>query len=36
LAERIDGDQLLGQRQAFRPADYVTPVRSRRRSPFAR
>jgi len=36
LAERIDGDQLLGQRQAFRPADYVIPVRSRRRSPFAK
>ncbi len=36
LAERIDGDQLLGQRQAFNPADYATPVRARRRSPFAK
>lgn len=35
LAERIDGDQLLGQRQTFNPADYTTPVRARRRSPFA-
>lgn len=36
LAERIDGDQLLGQRQSFNPADYVTPARPRRRSPFAK
>ena len=36
LAERIDGDPLLGQRQAFNPADYATPVRARRRSPFAK
>lgn len=34
LAERIDGEQLLGQRQAFNPADYATPVRPRRRTPF--
>ena len=36
LAERIDGDQLLGQRQAFKPADYATFVRPRHRSPFAK
>jgi serine/threonine-protein kinase HipA len=37
LAERIDGDQLLAQRQNFNPADYALPVRApRRRSPFAR
>ena len=37
LAERIDGDQLLGQRQAFNPADYAAPTRPpRRRSPFAK
>ena len=36
LAERIDGDQLLGQRQSFNPADYATPARLRRRSPFAK
>jgi serine/threonine-protein kinase HipA len=37
LAERIDGDALLGQRQTFNPADYATPRSvSRRRSPFAR
>lgn len=36
LAERIDGDQLLGQRQTFNPADFATPVRARRRSPFAK
>jgi serine/threonine-protein kinase HipA len=37
LAERIDGDQLLGQRQTFNPADYTTPARApRRRSPFAK
>jgi serine/threonine-protein kinase HipA len=37
LAERIDGDQLLGQRQTFNPADYSTPARPpRRRSPFAK
>ncbi len=36
LAERIDGDQLLGQRQTFNPADYATPVRVRRQSPFAK
>ncbi|APW45108.1 type II toxin-antitoxin system HipA family toxin [Rhodoferax antarcticus] len=36
LAERIDGDQLLSQRQAFNPADYAAPVRQRRRSPFAK
>ncbi|MEO7382449.1 MAG: HipA domain-containing protein [Paracoccaceae bacterium] len=36
LAERIDGDPLFGQRQAFNPADYATPVRPRRRSPFAK
>jgi serine/threonine-protein kinase HipA len=35
LAERIDGDALLRQRQAFDPADYATPIRApRRRSPF--
>jgi serine/threonine-protein kinase HipA len=37
LAERIDGDQLLGQRQAFNSADYAVPARApRRRSPFAK
>jgi serine/threonine-protein kinase HipA len=37
LAERIDGDPLLSQRQTFRPADYAAQGRpSRRRSPFAR
>jgi len=37
LAERIDGDQLLGQRQNFSPADYAAPTRPpRRRSPFAK
>jgi serine/threonine-protein kinase HipA len=36
LAERIDGDPLLGQRQTFNPADYATPARARRRSPFAK
>lgn len=37
LAERIDGDQLLGQRQTFNPADYAAPARLRRRqSPFAK
>jgi serine/threonine-protein kinase HipA len=37
LAERIDGDQLLGQRQTFNPADYAAPTRpQRRRSPFAK
>ena len=37
LAERIDGDQLLGQRQTFNPADYAAPTRPpRRRSPFAK
>jgi serine/threonine-protein kinase HipA len=37
LAERIDGDPLLKQRQAFNPADYATPARTpRRRSPFAK
>lgn len=35
LAERIDGEALLGQRQTFEPADYATPIRApRRRSPF--
>lgn len=37
LAERMDGDPLLGQRQTFNPADYTTPARApRRRSPFAK
>ena len=37
LAERIDGEQLLGQRQTFNPADYATRVRAPRRlSPFAK
>ena len=35
LAERIDGEQLLGQRQNFNAADYANPKRQRRRSPFA-
>lgn len=34
LAERIDGEQLLGQRLGFNPADYAAVVRPRRRSPF--
>ena len=38
LAERIDGDTLLGQRRKFNLADYATPPArpTRRRSPFAR
>ena len=37
LAERIDGQVLLGQRQAFNSADYAAPKRTpRRRSPFER
>jgi len=37
LAERIDGDQLLVQRQAFDPAEHAAQPRpARRRSPFAR
>jgi serine/threonine-protein kinase HipA len=37
LAERIDGDPLLAQRQTFDPADYAAPTRPPRRpSPFAR
>ena len=36
LAERIDSVQLLGQRRAFNPADYATPARMRRRSPFSK
>jgi serine/threonine-protein kinase HipA len=37
LAERIDGDPLLGQRQTFNAADYETRARRpRRRSPFAK
>jgi serine/threonine-protein kinase HipA len=37
LAERIDGEQLLRQRQTFNPADHATPtLAQRRRSPFAK
>ena len=36
LAERIDGDRLLGQRRSFNAADYATVRASRRRSPFSR
>jgi serine/threonine-protein kinase HipA len=36
LAERIDGEPLLGQRRAFNPADYAWSRASKRRSPFAR
>jgi serine/threonine-protein kinase HipA len=37
LAERLDGDPLLVQRQTFNPADYAAPGRApRRRSPPAR
>jgi serine/threonine-protein kinase HipA len=36
LAERIDGAQLLGQRQAFSSAHYAASVRPQRPSPFAR
>ncbi len=37
LAERIDGDALLGQRRGFNPADYATATRApKRKSPFAR
>ena len=37
LAERIDGDHLLGQRQTFDPAVYAAPSRAQRRqSPFAK
>ena len=36
LAERIDGDLLLGQRQTFNAQDYANPARApRRRGPFA-
>jgi serine/threonine-protein kinase HipA len=36
LAQRIDGDQLLNQRQSFNPQDYASRTRApRRRSPFA-
>lgn len=36
LAERIDGDDLLGQRRAFSAAPYLNlPARKRPRSPFA-
>ena len=35
LAERIDGEQLLSQRQSFNPADYASTARTKRRSPFA-
>jgi len=36
LAQRIDGDPLRAQRQAFNPADYAKARTSKRRSPFAR
>ena len=36
LAERMDADQLRGQRLAFDPADYATRIRARCRSPFAK
>jgi serine/threonine-protein kinase HipA len=36
LAERIDGDPLLGQRRTFNPADYATARAPKRRSPFSR
>ena len=37
LAERIDGNALLGQRRGFKPADYAAPLRKPRRgSPFGR
>lgn len=37
LAQWIDGDRLLGQRQSFNPGAYSAPKRqSRRRRPFAR
>jgi serine/threonine-protein kinase HipA len=37
LAERIDGEHLLRQRQTFHPADYASLTQAqRRRSPFAR
>ncbi len=36
LAQRIDGDQLLGQRQTFDHKSYATSVRRRRQSPFSR
>ena len=36
LAERIDGDALLGQRRGFNPGDYAAAVRKpRRRGPFS-
>jgi serine/threonine-protein kinase HipA len=35
LAERIDGEPLLGQRRTFNSADYATIRTSKRRSPFA-
>ena len=35
LAERIDGEPLLDQRQSFKPADHASPARApRRKSPF--
>jgi serine/threonine-protein kinase HipA len=36
LAQRIDGDQLLAQRQTFTAADYAAPARARRKSPFTK
>ena len=35
LAERIDGELLLGQRRAFKPEDYAATRAPRRPSPFA-
>jgi serine/threonine-protein kinase HipA len=36
LAERIDGDPLLSQRRMFKPAEYTTARKPKRRRPFAR
>ena len=35
LAQRIDGEELLEQRQGFRAEDYTEQVRKRKRSPFS-
>ncbi|HYL00465.1 MAG TPA: HipA domain-containing protein [Steroidobacteraceae bacterium] len=34
LADRIDGEALLGQRRGFAPKDHATPIKRRPRRPF--
>jgi serine/threonine-protein kinase HipA len=36
LAQRIDGEMLMGQRRSFKAAEYATARAPKRRSPFAR